>query len=265
MVAVYDQGSSFVALMTPTGVDRIVDSSETEGGITAVIGDDGAAPGPQTQAAGLFAFLNCREHPDRVPVLVEQARALVADHDLGPDYMTPGEWAMGCLALYNGRYEEAREAFRYSNGLLVDAGPPSGQHVMSGLSWAAAELMVDRPAVAIEILDTRVIRQDPETGALRKITDTVADNAANAGIALGGQPVAVGDIDMRWIGAIVSRISSVGALTAAVSTPVWAFMMARFDLLMLTTVLAALVWWRHRENLARLKAGTEPKIGQKKD
>ncbi|MFO0202495.1 MAG: hypothetical protein ACK528_05130, partial [Alphaproteobacteria bacterium] len=30
-------------------------------------------------------------------------------------------------------------------------------------------------------------------------------------------------------------------------------------------VLAALIFWRHGANIARLRAGTEPKIGAKKD
>ena len=58
---------------------------------------------------------------------------------------------------------------------------------------------------AIEILDTRIQRKDPETGALRKIFDTIADNAANAGIVLGDVKHAVDAADLRWIGAIVSR------------------------------------------------------------
>ena len=67
-----------------------------------------------------------------------------------------------------------------------------------------------------------------------------------------------------WLFAVViTRISSVGALTAAMSCTVWAFFMARPDLLVLCTILTALVYWRHRANLARLKDGTEPKIGQK--
>jgi len=53
------------------------------------------------------------------------------------------------------------------------------------------------------------LKIDIPTGALRKITDTIADNAANAGIALGGRPIAVDDVDMRWIGAIVSRNAEV--------------------------------------------------------
>src|SRR4249919_3735396 len=42
---------------------------------------------------------------------------------------------------------------------------------------------------ALEILDTRVERVDAQTKATRKIFDTIADNAANAGIVLGGRPI----------------------------------------------------------------------------
>ncbi|ABD06416.1 2-oxo-hepta-3-ene-1,7-dioic acid hydratase [Rhodopseudomonas palustris HaA2] len=58
---------------------------------------------------------------------------------------------------------------------------------------------------ALEILDTRVQRVDPDTKATRKIYDTIADNAANAGIVLGGRPIRPLDTDLRWIGALVSR------------------------------------------------------------
>ncbi|WP_322516200.1 2-oxo-hepta-3-ene-1,7-dioic acid hydratase [Rhodopseudomonas palustris] len=58
---------------------------------------------------------------------------------------------------------------------------------------------------ALEILDTRVQRIDPETKAARKIHDTIADNAANAGIVLGGRPIRPLDADLRWIGALASR------------------------------------------------------------
>lgn len=58
---------------------------------------------------------------------------------------------------------------------------------------------------AIEILDTRIFRADPQTGATRKVLDTISDNAANAGIVLGGRPFKPTEHDMRWIGAICSR------------------------------------------------------------
>ncbi len=66
-----------------------------------------------------------------------------------------------------------------------------------------------------------------------------------------------------WVfGAAISRMSSVGALTAAMSTTVWTFFMARIDMLVLATVLTALVYLRHKDNLARIKDGTEPRIGE---
>jgi 2-oxo-hept-3-ene-1,7-dioate hydratase len=55
---------------------------------------------------------------------------------------------------------------------------------------------------ALEILDTRIERVDRETKATRKIFDTIADNAANAGIVLGGRPLRPLDTDLRWIGAL---------------------------------------------------------------
>ncbi|MCP3458870.1 2-oxo-hept-4-ene-1,7-dioate hydratase [Bradyrhizobium sp. CCGUVB23] len=55
---------------------------------------------------------------------------------------------------------------------------------------------------ALEILDTRIERVDPKTKATRKIFDTVADNAANAGIVLGGRPIRPLEADLRWIGAL---------------------------------------------------------------
>jgi 2-oxo-hept-3-ene-1,7-dioate hydratase len=55
---------------------------------------------------------------------------------------------------------------------------------------------------ALEILDTRIERVDIRTKATRKIFDTIADNAANAGIVLGGRPIRPLDADLRWIGAL---------------------------------------------------------------
>ena len=43
----------------------------------------------------------------------------------------------------------------------------------------------DFVAPSIEILDTRIVRMDGETGKTRKIFDTISDNAANAGVVLG--------------------------------------------------------------------------------
>jgi 2-oxo-hept-3-ene-1,7-dioate hydratase len=58
---------------------------------------------------------------------------------------------------------------------------------------------------SLEILDTRILRADPETGAARTIVDTVSDNAANAGIVLGAARHPPGAFDLRRVGAIVKR------------------------------------------------------------
>ena len=55
---------------------------------------------------------------------------------------------------------------------------------------------------AMEIVDARLI--DP-----RRIVDTVADNGAAAGIALGGRPVKPMDVDLRWIGGILYKNSEI--------------------------------------------------------
>ncbi len=60
-------------------------------------------------------------------------------------------------------------------------------------------------APALEILDTRIYRADPETGAQRSVLDTISDNAANAGIVLGDRTHRIDDADLRWVGAIVAR------------------------------------------------------------
>ena len=62
---------------------------------------------------------------------------------------------------------------------------------------------------ALEILDTRILRVDPETKKARTIVDTISDNAANAGIVIGGRQMRPDQVDMRWMGAIVSRNAEV--------------------------------------------------------
>lgn len=64
--------------------------------------------------------------------------------------------------------------------------------------------------------------------------------------------------------AVVVRVSSIAALVAAASVGLWIVWLTDGSLLVLSLVLTVLVYVRHRENLKRLKAGTEPKIGKKK-
>ncbi|KAE9632619.1 glycerol-3-phosphate 1-O-acyltransferase PlsY [Parasedimentitalea maritima] len=67
-----------------------------------------------------------------------------------------------------------------------------------------------------------------------------------------------------WLAtAAASRISSMGALGAALSAPVWAVLLGYADAALLAAALATIVVWRHSANITRIRAGTEPKIGQK--
>ncbi len=58
---------------------------------------------------------------------------------------------------------------------------------------------------AIELIAARTWRVHPETGYVRKVYDTIADNAANAGVILGGRPIKPMDLDLRWVGALLYR------------------------------------------------------------
>jgi glycerol-3-phosphate acyltransferase PlsY len=63
--------------------------------------------------------------------------------------------------------------------------------------------------------------------------------------------------------ALVTRISSASALAACAAAPVIAAAAGRWDLAIFSAGIAALVAWRHKANIARLLAGTEPRIGRK--
>lgn len=62
--------------------------------------------------------------------------------------------------------------------------------------------------------------------------------------------------------AYLMRISSLSALVAAALSPVVAILLGRSDMVVLTVALVVLVFIRHRPNIERLLAGTEPKIGK---
>jgi len=64
--------------------------------------------------------------------------------------------------------------------------------------------------------------------------------------------------------AIVTRYSSVAALVASVVTPIFLWWFGHLALASLFAVLTLLLFYKHRENIMRLQAGTEGKIGAKK-
>lgn len=66
-----------------------------------------------------------------------------------------------------------------------------------------------------------------------------------------------------WLVAVaIWRISSVGALAAAALSTTWIMLLTDGSTFILGIVLTLLIYWRHSANLARIKAGTEPKIGK---
>ena len=68
-----------------------------------------------------------------------------------------------------------------------------------------------------------------------------------------------------WLAtAFATRLSSASALTASALTPIVLLFVAGWRLALLFAVLSVILWWRHRDNLARLMAGTETRIGEKR-
>jgi len=81
---------------------------------------------------------------------------------------------------------------------------------------------------SIEILDTRIVRVDKDTGKIRVVFDTISDNAANAGVVLGAEKHSIDAHDLRWVGAIVKRDGTVeetglgaGVLNDPIESVVW--------------------------------------------
>jgi 2-oxo-hept-3-ene-1,7-dioate hydratase len=58
---------------------------------------------------------------------------------------------------------------------------------------------------ALELIDARSQRIDPDSKRPRKVFDTISDNAANAGIIMGGRPIKPMDVDLRWVSALLYR------------------------------------------------------------
>ncbi|KPF80160.1 glycerol-3-phosphate acyltransferase [alpha proteobacterium AAP81b] len=65
-----------------------------------------------------------------------------------------------------------------------------------------------------------------------------------------------------WLGgALVTRYSSVGGMLAALAAPVGALLLGQRDWAVILAGLALLLIWQHRDNITRLRDGTESRIG----
>ena len=68
-----------------------------------------------------------------------------------------------------------------------------------------------------------------------------------------------------WLGVLlIVRIASVASMVAAASAPLSAAVLGRDELFPMMLGFALLVIWKHRDNIERLLAGTEPRVGGSK-
>lgn len=75
---------------------------------------------------------------------------------------------------------------------------------------------------ALEIIDARIQQVDEESGVTRKVFDTISDNAANAGVVMGGRPIRPMDLDLRRVSAMLYRngvIEESGVAAAVLNHP----------------------------------------------
>jgi glycerol-3-phosphate acyltransferase PlsY len=89
--------------------------------------------------------------------------------------------------------------------------------------------------------------------------------ATTMGVALGlAWPIGLA-YAVVWLGMLAAtRISSLGGLSAVIAAPIAAQVLGYPAYAPVLGAIALLVIWLHRANIARLRAGTEPRIGSKR-
>ena len=87
--------------------------------------------------------------------------------------------------------------------------------------------------------------------------------ATFAGISLGFSWHVLAPFALVWIAtAVLTRYSSLAALIGSVAATASLFVVGEITLGVLFVVLTALIYWKHRQNISRLLAGTESRIGK---
>ena len=85
------------------------------------------------------------------------------------------------------------------------------------------------------------------------------------GIMLGIHPLTFALVCATWLAvAALTRVSSLGALVATASAPLWLILFQRWEAVLFAIVLAVLIWVRHHENIRRILRGEESRIGEGK-
>jgi glycerol-3-phosphate acyltransferase PlsY len=125
--------------------------------------------------------------------------------------------------------------------------------------WLAAQLGGDVPAAGLAVF----------LGHLYPVFHRFQGGkgvATAAGVLFGFDPRLGLAALAAWIIVVaLSRYSSLASLAAAITAPVCAwFLGADERVVVVVAAIALLLIWRHRENIARLAAGTESQLGRKK-
>ena len=107
---------------------------------------------------------------------------------------TPGE----VLDIPTGRFILPRIEVELA---FVLKAPLRGPDVTVAQVLAATEYVTP----AVEIIDARIEQFDRHTKVMRKVYDTISDNAANAGIVVGARRVRPDEVDLPWVGAILTQ------------------------------------------------------------
>jgi glycerol-3-phosphate acyltransferase PlsY len=88
--------------------------------------------------------------------------------------------------------------------------------------------------------------------------------ATGLGVLLAEAPLVGAVACLVWLGvAFGLRYSSAAALAAFAVAPLAALLLGHHKLALLAVLIAVLVYWKHQANIARLRAGTEPRIGKR--
>ena len=135
--------------------------------------------------------------------------------------------------------------------LAVKCGPHALQVVARGVDGAGADQVLEGlgHAAAQGCCDSRRSSLLSRSGESRPLALAWPIGAVYAGV---------------WLGLLAAtRFSSLAGMCAAVSAPLTALAIGRTELVPVLAALAVLVIVLHRANIARLRAGTEPKVGSK--
>ena len=102
------------------------------------------------------------------------------------------------------------------------------KHDLNGADVTADDVYdaTDHVVAALELIDARSYRVHPDDGVSRTVRDTIADNAANAGIVVGDMKIPIDQVrngELRWAGAICSRngvVEETGVAAGVLGDPV---------------------------------------------